>query len=78
MKIEELRNEIDFENQAIKVILKEIDSLKDTLLSREPSLIEKAALSAFLMQFYNGIENILKGISRYNQIPLPSGEEWHI
>jgi hypothetical protein len=29
------------------------------------------------MQFYNGVENLLKRIAKYNGVPLPSGRRWH-
>jgi hypothetical protein len=31
-----------------------------------------------MAQFYNGVEAILKRISHYHNIPLPTGETWHI
>jgi hypothetical protein len=45
---------------------------------REPTVREKTAAAAFLAQFYSGIENILKRISRYHNVPLPTGETWHV
>lgn len=48
------------------------------LLTEKPTVREKTAAAAFLAQFYTGIENILKRISRYHGVPLPSGETWHV
>ena len=31
-----------------------------------------------MAQFYNGIENILKRITRFKSAPLPKGDSWHI
>ena len=45
---------------------------------KEASIREITAAGAFLSQFYNGIENILKRISKYYKIILPEGETWHI
>jgi hypothetical protein len=45
---------------------------------REPTVREKTAAAAFLAQFYTGIENILKRISRYHDVPLPTGDTWHV
>lgn len=58
----------------------ELASLQNELdaQGREPTVREKTAAGAFLAEFYNGIENILKRISIYNRRPLPSGETWHI
>ncbi|MEW6607670.1 MAG: hypothetical protein AB1414_09505 [bacterium] len=44
---------------------------------REPTVREKTAAGAFLAQFYGGIENILKRISHFYSIPLPTGSNWH-
>jgi len=78
MKAEELREEISIEIEAIeKVVAELVDLLKD-VEAREPTVREITAAAAFLSQFYNGIENILKRISHYYQVPLPSSETWHI
>jgi hypothetical protein len=39
---------------------------------------ERTAGAAFLAQFYNGIENILKHICRYSNVALPGSENWHV
>jgi hypothetical protein len=39
--------------------------LQGDVASREPTVREKTAAAAFLAQFYNGVEIILKRISRY-------------
>jgi len=44
---------------------------------REPTVREKTAAAAFLAQFYSGIENILKRVSRFHGVMLPSGDHWH-
>jgi hypothetical protein len=38
---------------------------------------ETAATTAFLADFYTGIENILKRISRCHSVPVPTGDDWH-
>ena len=78
MKTSELREEIEIELEAMESIVKELISLRQDLDKREPSVREKTAAAAFLSQFYNGIENILKRISGYHNIPLPEGETWHV
>ena len=35
------------------------------------------AMGTYLMNFYNGIENILKRISKVYYIAMPKGESWH-
>jgi hypothetical protein len=78
MTIKELIEEIHIELELIETTLKEISSLKNDIAGREPAVREKTAAAAFMAQFYGGIENILKRISRFHNIPLPGGETWHI
>jgi hypothetical protein len=44
------------------------------LLAEIPTVREQTAAAAFLAQFYNGIENILKRISIFYEVPLPTGD----
>jgi hypothetical protein len=53
-------------------------ALQEDVARRQPTIREKTAAAAFLAQFYTDIENILKRISRYHGVPLPSGETWHV
>jgi hypothetical protein len=74
----ELGEEIAVELEALDLTVNELLTLKEDVAHREPTVREKTAAAAFLAQFYNGIENILKRISRFEGVPLPSGETWHI
>jgi hypothetical protein len=78
MKAEELFEEINIELELIEAILKEISDLHKDMGGRAPTVREKTAAAAFIAQFYNGIENILKRISRFNSVLLPTGDTWHI
>jgi hypothetical protein len=78
MRIEDLQEEVFIEFESMEIIVKEVISLRSKLIDREPTLIEKTALSSFLTQFYNGIENILKRVCKFYSIALPIGETWHI
>lgn len=78
MKSDDLKEEINIEIESIESILKELSSLCDDLADREPTTREKAAAAAFLSQFYNGIENILKRISKFHSVSLPLGDTWHM
>ena len=78
MSTDELQNEISVELEAIETILYELRKLRDDLAGKEPSVREKTAAAAFLAQFYTGIENILKRISHFYNVPLPTSETWHI
>ena len=78
MTSEELREEVSIELENIETVLRELSILHEDAKGREVSVLEKTAASAFLAQYYSGIENILKRISRYRNVPLPSGEIWHV
>jgi len=78
MKVEELKEELAVELELMDGVVKELVSLNRDLSNREPTIREKTAAAGFLAQFYNGIENILKRISRFHNVPLPIGDTWHI
>lgn len=78
MTSDDLRAEITIEIEAIENILDELTALYADVGSRNPTVREKTAAAAFMAQFYGGIENILKRISRFYSVPLPAGETWHL
>jgi hypothetical protein len=78
MTVEDLRKEIDIELELIESTLQELELLRKDVAGREPTVREKTAAAAFMAQFYGGIENILKRISHFHNIPLPTGDTWHI
>jgi len=78
MTIDDLREEINIELENIGKILEELAALQIEVKGRNPTIREKTAAAAFLAQFYNGIENILKRISRFYAVPLPHGDMWHV
>ena len=78
MKPEELCEEIGIELELAEATVQELSALQHDLAGREPTVREKTAAAAFLAQFYNGVENILKRISHFHAIPLPTGDTWHV
>lgn len=74
----ELCEEVAIELEALQVTVEELQALQRDLAQREPTVRENAAAAAFLAQFYNGIENILKRISLYCGVPLPTSDAWHV
>jgi len=74
----ELREEIAIELEAMEATVNELLTLQDDVAGREPTVREKTAAAAFLAQFYSGVENILKRISSYLDVALPTGETWHV
>jgi hypothetical protein len=78
VKPEHLREEIAIELEALETTVDELLALQRDVADREPTTREKTAAAGFLAQFYNGIENILKRISLYHSVPLPTDETWHV
>jgi hypothetical protein len=78
MTVDDLREEINIELESIVATLQELASLRSDVEGREPTVREKTAAASFMAQFYSGIENILKRISRFHSVSLPKGETWHI
>lgn len=78
MTSDELIEEITIELENIEIVLKELACLYEDVISGEVSMRNKTAAAAFLAQFYGGIENILKRISRFYGVSLPSGNLWHV
>jgi hypothetical protein len=78
VNIEDLKNEVGIELDLFAVVVRELVSLKADIGDHEPTMREITAAAGFLAQFYNGIENILKRISRFNDVPLPTGAMWHV
>ena len=78
MTAEELKAEIAIEFDALQQVVHELQALRRDLADREPTVREPTAAAAFLAQFYSGIENILKRLSRFHGVPLPTGENWHL
>ena len=71
-KYEKLKNDILFEQNQIDKVIEKIKEIKD-----ETAEIDKAALATFLMNFYNGIENIMKRCAKEYYKKMPIGEDWH-
>lgn len=78
MTHEELREEIEIELDSVAEMVREVVQLYRDVAEDSPSIREKTAAGAFLAHFYNGIENILKRISRFYAVPLPQGANWHV
>ncbi len=75
---EELCEEIYIELELIEATVQELIALRRDVSDRMPLMREKIAAAAFMAQFYSGIENVLKRISHFYSVSLPSGDTWHI
>ena len=72
-----LRTEIEAILGDLERVVEEIERLLRDLGSSEPIYKDRAAMGAFLHNFYNGIENVLKRIAEEIDQSVPSGSEWH-
>jgi hypothetical protein len=78
MTADELREEVGIELEMLNNVVRELALLRTDVGTREPSVREKTGAAAFMAQFYGGVENILKRISRFHGVHLPTGDTWHI
>jgi hypothetical protein len=67
------RSRVEAEYEAIE---RTLSSLPSTPLD-ELTTLELAGVAAFLHNFYNGMENILKQVCQAQQVDIPSGPSWH-
>jgi len=58
-------------------VLDTLQALNEALQRKEKTAVELAAISTFLQNTYNGIENILKRILKFKGISIPVSESWH-
>ena len=77
MKTSILREELEIELQYMQKTVEDVSGLLDLVSVRPASVYDRAAAGMLLAQFYNGTENILKRISKYQGVPLPEGPSSH-
>ena len=76
MTIEELKNYQDQEFGNIDKVVNELFSLYKPEKS-EYTLAEKAAVAAFIVNIYSGIEKILKEMLLFDKLDVHDSPEWH-
>ena len=74
---EQLKTDVLDEIEAIQEVLKDLSSLKNNLDLDKIDNTQKAAIGTFLMNFYVGVENIVKRISKEYYQTMPKGNSWH-
>ncbi len=67
---EQIRAEIENVEETIR-------NLDEAMSRKEKTVVELAAIAAFLHNFYNGVENILKQHLGLRNIRIPKSENWH-
>lgn len=69
---EQLKQDILYEQQQIDTVISKIKELGEDITD-----VKKAALATYLMNFYNGIENIMKCCAKEYFKRTPKGADWH-
>ena len=72
--MDELYREVQAEKEHI---LATLQALKEALERKEKTVVELAAIATFLQNAYNGIEDILKRVLKYQGISVSLSESWH-
>jgi hypothetical protein len=76
MTKEELRNICDEEFGNIDRIMRELSTVcKEGKTDFMPA--EKAAVSAFIVNVYSGIENVLKQMLAFDKLDIEDSPDWH-
>jgi hypothetical protein len=76
MTIEELKNYLEQEFGNIDRVVKELFSLYRSEKS-EYTFAEQAAVAAFMVNIYSGIEKILKQMLLFDKLDVHDSPEWH-
>ena len=72
--MDELLREVQAEKE---YVLDTFRALNEALQRKEKTVVELAAISTFLQNTYNGIENILKRVLKFKGISIPVSASWH-
>lgn len=76
-KIDKLKKDILHEIGEIEKLLENINNLYNEIARSGVNTNNKTAMAGYLMNFYNGIENILKRVAKNYYEIVPAGETWH-
>ncbi|MFH1612598.1 MAG: hypothetical protein ABIB46_02520 [bacterium] len=74
-KYEQLKADVLDEIEEIEQVLKNLSFLKNNLIPKKIDNVQKAAIGTFLMNFYVGIENIIKRITKEYYQSIPKGKQ---
>ena len=73
----ELKEDVIDEETAIEETLERLHNIRSKFDPGERDYFIEPAMGTYLMNFYNGVENILKRISKEYYLTMPKGESWH-
>lgn len=73
----ELEEDVLDEQKAIDETIERLLEVKENFDPQKRDNLTEPAMGTYLMNFYNGIENILKRISKEYYSVIPQGNSWH-
>ncbi|MEW6685174.1 MAG: hypothetical protein AB1393_03085 [Candidatus Edwardsbacteria bacterium] len=76
-KYRELREDVLDEQKAIEETLEKLSKVRSQFSPSIRDYSTEPAMGTYLMNFYNGIENIIKRITKEYYLIMPKGESWH-
>jgi hypothetical protein len=76
-KYKELREDILDEERAIEDTIVRLLEVRNKFDPEVKDYSIEPAMGTYLMNFYNGVENILKRMSKEYYQTMPKGESWH-
>jgi hypothetical protein len=76
-KYQQLKLDVYDEINEIELTVIEISALRTQIAQKPVDNVQKAAMGTFLMNFYVGIENIIKRITKVYYQKVPMGHSWH-
>lgn len=76
-KYAQIKKDILWETGLVEETLKNLNKIMSISNHDLREEMQKPAVGTYLMNFYNGIENIIKRISKEYYSKMPKGESWH-
>lgn len=76
-KLEELKEDIAVEEKNIEETIERLRDVKNRIQNQQKDYTTEPAMGTYLMNFYNGIEHILKRICKTYYGIFPAGANWH-
>ncbi len=76
-KYDRLREEIADEIEDIEQVFKDLAKIRIAMECGEMDITQKSTAGTLLMNFYTGVENIVKRISKQYYQSMPKGASWH-
>ena len=73
----ELSEDVLDEEKAIEETLERLSEIRTKFDPQKKDYLVEPAMGTYLMNFYNGVENILKRIAKGYYLTMPKGENWH-